>query len=216
MANETRSLICLSKAALFLLMLAVSTDAQLLPYPRDVNVVGWKVPAIRGSHLISTADLLLEGKAILKREFRADKNLPHALVDRNKRYYCEFAYFTTYSIKEKIFAIDGDCVMISFTPVTSSKGERFVVKDYFSGMTRYIFYDENGDGKFESRYNSSPRRSIFQDCRSSLVTELALRLQLAVFDAVSKIDSNSDHHPDYQPHPRIKRQPVHQIEACQC
>ena len=149
--------------------LAVISPAQLLPYRSETNGRGWSVPLRKELKLTKRSDIKQsDGSVLLKKTYNAQLRQPSTLVEKFKKgtrissiRRCEFSWVHKYSVNGKTFAVDGTCVMVDYQ-YARSNGVLISIKDYLSGITRYTFYDEDGDGKFERRYNSSPGDKKFQ------------------------------------------------------
>ena len=85
------------------------------------------------------------------REYDLGKTLPNTKLDR--KYSCEFTTLRSYEFQGRIFAVSGQCVVFSLS-VSRNKHLTITSKNYMAAITQYTFYDKDGDGKFETRYNS--------------------------------------------------------------
>lgn len=65
-----------------------------------------------------------------------------------------FRSLSSYSINGKIFAFEGYCV-----PLSTANNRR----EYLGSIGRFLFFDEDGDGKFESRYSSLEMKIFVPD-----------------------------------------------------
>ncbi len=127
-------------------------SAQSPPGRKEVNTKGWKTPRLdrltKSKEIVSKSndDTISETKFSIKRG--------DASTWLRKDLYCEFRNLSSFASLGKIFAVRGDCVVFS-TQVSKSGHYRFTTKTYAAAITHYTFYDEDGDGTFESRYNTS-------------------------------------------------------------
>lgn len=150
-----------------LILLAIgspSINSQLLPFRSEDNAKGWKVPKLQNLKVLKISENDIEGGMLRKQSFDVSKlelsTVLRTTLEREE--YCEFRNLQAYSFNEKVFAISGGCVIVHISILKSTKGNKTLrVKDYMSGYTQYTFYDEDGDGKFERRYNSSPGNKDF-------------------------------------------------------
>ena len=145
---------------LVILVYSLNVFSQSLSYRRDQNVNGWPVP-----NLTRLRTTTFEGPTYTERTYSLGNSKPSTRLAKNK--YCEFSHLFSYSYKDKLFAIDGTCVIFILSKgKVFSKGKRgythFISKEYMAAITRFTFYDEDGDGKFETRYRSSPLDRSFR------------------------------------------------------
>ena len=144
---------------------SVSVNAQLLSYQSESNVDGWAVPNIKKLKVKRVSASEIGGGVFRKLLFEVAKSKPSILLSKAPENddYCEFRNLQSYSFKGHVFAIDGACLMFSISRHKSTNGNKtIVIKEYLGAYTRYTFYDEDGDGKFERRYNSRPGDPKFE------------------------------------------------------
>lgn len=147
-----------------LMTFAVCATAQLLSYRSELKENGWQVPLLNELPLKESLEMKRpDGVDVLKRTHNAQIRRPSTLIGMTKTNTgriteirrCEFSWSYAYSVKGKTFAIDGSCGFVSYQYFRSN-GQLHWIESTLAGITRYTFYDEDGDGKFERRYNSSP------------------------------------------------------------
>ena len=119
----------------------------------ELKPKGWHVPDIKQLTVDHQSIELLNGVFVTKRTYKLGNSKLNTRT--NTRTYCEFTTLNSYHLENgKMFAIGGECVVFSLA-VTRSKNITVSSKNYAGAITHFTFYDRNGDGKFEARYNSS-------------------------------------------------------------
>ena len=121
---------------------AAATIAQRPTFTKSINTKGWKVPLLDKLES-SNESIDIEGISVERRSFLLSQPKPFIMLRREK---CEFGWLVSYAIKGKVFAISGDCVKFGNDPRYG--------KFYYGGSRNFTYYNEDGDGKFESRYSS--------------------------------------------------------------
>ena len=112
---------------------------------------GWRIPKTDGLKVKEKVSVELGGISVIRKNFSmADSDVLISLGDDK---YCKFFALSIYLYKDKTFAIDGNCGLLHI-----ARKMRFPA----AAVTRYAFVDEDGDGKFESRYNYSSGTDDFK------------------------------------------------------
>ncbi len=148
---------------------ALVTSAQLLNYRSEIRDGGWKTPILNELKLTKESEIKqTNGSILLEKVYDAKARQPSNLLETKRAgkriisiLRCEFSWLSEYMMNGKTFAVDGYCGFVSYQ-YSRSHGSLLTMKSYLSGVTRYTFYDEDGDGKFERRYNSSPGDKNFE------------------------------------------------------
>ncbi len=143
----------------------ICVEAQLLPYRSDLDVDGWAVPNFNKLKIRSTSEHEVDGGVLKKEQFDV-ANLKLSTVlskEPDLEKYCEFRNLHAYSFRGRVFSLSGGCIILFISTYRSTNGKSSLqVKDYMAAYTLYTFYDEDGDGKFERRYNSNPSDKKFE------------------------------------------------------
>lgn len=148
---------------------AVTSTAQLLAYRSELKENGWQVPRFHELLLKESSEIKLpDGEVVHKKMYNAQVRRPSTLLATTRTprgriteiRRCEFSWLYAYSVKGRIFALDGSCGFVYYQ-YFRSRGELHTIEGSLGGVTRYTFYDEDGDGKFERRYNSNPADKNF-------------------------------------------------------
>lgn len=112
---------------------------------KNVKIEGWDVPDTTDYEKQGQSVILNTNVQVFKTDFHLPEAKPHIKIGENR--YCEFRRLSSYSFEaDRIFSISGDCVIFVYENS---------VRQYMGAMTSYIFLDNDGDGKFETRFNHS-------------------------------------------------------------
>ena len=74
--------------------------------------------------------------------------------------FCEVRKSKYFSIGDKVFAHSFQCVLFSIDEQKMSGNSIFRSNNYYGAMTEFYYFDNDGDGKFETRYSSSGNMKI--------------------------------------------------------
>lgn len=118
------------------------------PINKQVNVEGWAVPDTARLKVADERPV----KSLHESTYVLDELKPSIKLRANT--FCEFRDLRTYKLDDRVVAIEGFCVIFT---VQKSTTRRFSIssKLYAGAITYYTYIDEDGNGDFESRYNSS-------------------------------------------------------------
>ena len=127
---------------LAILLLSADLTAQRPTFTKSINIRGWKVPLPDKAEW-SDESIDIEGISVDRQSFLLSQIKPFIMLRRGK---CEFSWLASYAIEGTVFAVSGDCLKFG--------NDTRYGKFYYGGSTNFTYYDEDGDGKFESRYSS--------------------------------------------------------------
>lgn len=130
-------------------------DTRVKPYSKTVRENGWEMPWLNDSSVSNIKNFSLDGLTVLSKQLKFKKDLVFNIdlfynIDNSSELsILSGNYFIQdlekYTINEKDFAY-----RVDFTPEVFDNGNRIRVR----AIMRIYFYDENGDGKFETRYSN--------------------------------------------------------------
>jgi hypothetical protein len=124
-------------------LLGFNAHAQA-SYTKTTKPDGWKVPSVKKLEVLEEKTVDVEGYRITQVSYKIPDPAPYTLSPRRTK--CEFRWLSTYSVAGEVFAVGGDCVQFSIDPRQG--------KFYFGGLGNFSFFDEDGDGKFETLISS--------------------------------------------------------------
>jgi hypothetical protein len=130
---------------------AAADFAQSSAVVKSVKADGWRLPNLRRLTVADRSDVDSNRKIIEKRVFELSRSKPTIKLRRYT--YCEFRNLSSYSYRKRLITIDGICVVLIV---------RDNIRRYQGAITRFTFVDEDGDGKMETRYTSSPGDQSFR------------------------------------------------------
>lgn len=140
------------KLLFLFLIFSFATVAQTKnDFNKSIKKNGWVIPEIAKLNKLSESQPDINGFAATSREFDfADKKLN---LELNKITVCEIRKGISYTFNEKNFAYEFQCVPFSKARY-DRKTKSWSPSSYLGALAKFIFYDDDGDGKFETRYNS--------------------------------------------------------------
>lgn len=131
----------------------VAKDTQVKPYSKTVRENGWEMPWLNDTSVSNIQNLSLNSLTVVSSQLKVKKDLAfnidlfYNIESSSELSILSGNYFIQdlekYTINEKDFAY-----RVNFTPEIFDNGNRIRVR----AIMRIYFYDENGDGKFETRY----------------------------------------------------------------
>lgn len=121
-------------------------------YTKQMKIEGWSTPVLKNLKVRAEKSIESDGKSVVRTEYSLGEDGLSISIPGNK--YCEFRNLRSYRLDDQVFAIEGFCVIFAVQK-TRSKRYTYSSKTYFGAMTVYTFIDEDQNGNFESRYNSS-------------------------------------------------------------
>ncbi len=130
---------------------------------KSVKEEGWELPDVSTFELKSEINKEVDGFWVKVSEFDLEKvDKKPAIFLRSKKdtenkseMFCEVRKAKSFSIKDKIFLHSFQCVLFSIDEQTMSGKGIFRSKNYYGAMVEFYYFDEDGDGKFETRYSIS-------------------------------------------------------------
>lgn len=135
---------------IFLLSVSSVVFGQELPEKRPPqrvdNADGWEVPDTTSLDVLKSSRLFVGGSEIVETRFKLPESKPTIPIEIGKDNHCEFRRLFSYAFEDKVIALGGECVVMYF---------RGSVRNYAAATMNFLFFDEDGDGKFEFRYNIS-------------------------------------------------------------
>jgi hypothetical protein len=171
--NSSQNNVSMTRLLSVLLVLSIAgvsmSFGQLLAYRSEVREKGWAVPDLSSIKLMRTEKISrTDGSILLRDVYDGQRHRPSTLLEIRKQgkrityiLRCEFDWIDAYRMSGQTFAVDGHCGFV-YTQYSRFKGTLLSETGSLAGITRYTFYDEDGDGKFERRYNSSPGDKNFR------------------------------------------------------
>lgn len=176
----TTALVFLLSAPIIFAQIEKSDDA-----PKSQKVVelvrraGWEIPDVSsGKFLLQRTDFIEETPVVIKIYDFRQQEIPlklesyflsnNALLIAPHPLECELYNVTSFEAKEKIFAYKLSCVPIQITEGTAtkrtSKRDRKIVtyssKVRMGALIWFFYLDKDGDGKFETKYDTSKMPAI--------------------------------------------------------
>lgn len=130
-------------------------DTRVKSYSKTVKENGWEMPWLNDTSISKIENLSLDRLTVVSKQLKLKKDLvfnidlfynidnSSALSILSGNYFIQD--LEKYTINEKDFAY-----RVDFTPEVFDNGNRTRVR----AIMRIYFYDENGDGKFETRYSN--------------------------------------------------------------
>ena len=141
------------------LLLTASAASQARTDDPEIEPKGWKVPDLRQLSVKRQASELWEGRSIKRLDFDVKNRKPNIQISEDL--FCEFTTLSSFVFKKRTFAISGECQFFGIDTLDLSGKYAATSKTYAAALTHYTFYDKDGDGKFEARYNSAfPRPGV--------------------------------------------------------
>ena len=146
--------LCILQVCCCLVFWAVpcTSVGQSARHDQEIQPNGWRVPNIQRLKVTNEAVEDHEGRTVRRRDYLLGRTKPVTRIGKN--HYCEFATLSGYQYRGKTFAISGQCGCFKLD-VSRLKKYTVYEKSYAACVTNYTFYDQDGDGRFESRYNST-------------------------------------------------------------
>jgi len=129
-----------------------SASGQAQQYNKVINKKGWKIHKTENLEIKNETQIEIEEIDVTEKKFQIGKDKPYITLIENLD--CEFRNLSSYSINKKTFAFEGNCVLFK------TDGD---MQYYTRAMMRLFIFDEDGDGKFESSYNSSKMKIFVPD-----------------------------------------------------
>lgn len=130
-------------------------DTPVKPYSKTVKENGWEMLWLNDTSVSKIENLSLNSLTVVSKQLKFKKDLIFNIdlfynIDNSSELsILSGNYFIQdlekYTINEKDFAY-----RVDFTPEVFDNGNRVRVR----AIMRIYFYDENGDGKFETRYSN--------------------------------------------------------------
>jgi hypothetical protein len=137
---------------------------------KTVKEDGWRVPGIDEYRKVSSVtEKQVKGVAVTQKVFEAEArpvvdldgqtvgnidakgiNVSQAVADEKKRLF-DVRGFSTYEVNGRVFAYG-----VTLVPVVIEKN----IRTYAGAMYSLFYYDEDGDGRFETRYSGLPLPGI--------------------------------------------------------
>jgi len=113
-------------------------------FTKSLKPSGWKVPNVAGLKVLDEKSIAVDGYRVKQISYKLPDPAPFTFSRPNTK--CEFKSISTYVAAGEVFAIGGDCVQFGTDPRHG--------KFYFGGKGNFSFFDEDGDGKFETLIRS--------------------------------------------------------------
>ena len=162
------------------------TEKPIRPRKGAIKQRGWRVPGINEYRTVSKViKRQVNGIEVTIREFKADArpvvdldsntvgnidrhgiNVTLQMAKKKKRLF-DVRDFATYEINGRVFAYG-----VSLVPVVVEE----TVQTYAGAMYKLFYFDEDGDGRFETRYSGSPLPKIPEWVRATRGTAERMRL----------------------------------------
>ena len=109
----------------------------------EIAKKGWSVPMVKSLQVEETTELDVKGQKVTQYLYRLVD--PKPVVHLTKYVSCEFNSLVGLAINGKVFAIGGTCYHY---------GNSQYGKISLAAVTTFTYYDEDGDGKFETKYQT--------------------------------------------------------------
>lgn len=143
-------------------------DGQPKKLIRIIRLEGWDVPQLTNRKLISTESTNIDGLTVTVKMYDFAINTSQSQTIQLDFYglhnddlkisslEADIRNVFVFSVKNKVFAYKLACVPFSFTDgeIIETK-EKFKVKSYTRAILNSLYFDEDGDGKFETKYTMS-------------------------------------------------------------
>ena len=136
----------LGKHFLALLLMAIIATAAYAQngFTKRLKPQGWNVPSVENLERLREDKIAVDGYRIQQITYKLPKPPPFVFTPKKTR--CEFQWLSIYVAAGEVFAVGGDCVQFAIDP----RHRKF----YFGGLGNFSFFDEDGDGKFETFISS--------------------------------------------------------------
>jgi hypothetical protein len=162
-----KKLLLLAVVLLYFLSLSVypqiskNDDPKFVRVEKTVQRNGWDVPDLSNEKTKDQDIVQTDGVAVNRTLYLLEKKISYSFdyyysnqEDKSLKietYPCDIESIVSYRTNNKTFAYSFNCIPFGITTVKKD-GKTYEAKGYIGLMLTFLYFDEDGDGKFETKY----------------------------------------------------------------